>query len=103
MKNSNTALLLGAIGLGVWYFFLRTPNRLGQRAYLQSWYMSLPGVNITEYNSFLVKLDSMSDAELLTVYHYIHDYLTKGKDLQQGSAIYNDLMVISDKYTIFTS
>lgn len=100
--NKNTLLWLGFGGLAAWYFLFRKPDRSGQILYLTDW---INGTQSTseEKSTFAAKLATqMSDAEVDTVYEYIHDYYTKGKNLVEGSDLFNRLMAVSNKYQIFT-
>lgn len=101
MKPNNLLLLLGA-GFAAWYFFLRKPGRAGEITYLKAWLLTTPSPSQEDIDKFNQVLAQMSDAEVDTVYEYIHDYVTKGKNLVQGSDLFNRLMLVSNKYQIFT-
>lgn len=98
--NTNTLLLL-AIGIGGYLYLTRKPDRKGKQEYLVSWLIGSGGQQ-GEVTSFTTKLNAMNDAEVDTVYEYIHDWYAKGKNLVQGSDLYNRVMLISNKYEIFT-
>jgi len=96
--KTDTLLLLGAVGIAA-YFLMRKPARKGQVDYLKAWVIanSPQGVAAFEY-----KINIMTNDELSAVYDYIHDYVTKNRDLVEGSDLYNRLMIVSNKYEIFT-
>lgn len=100
--KTNDLLLIGAALFGGWYFFMRKPDKAGQLSYLTNWINSLPDTS-GQKAVLLAKITvQMSDAEVETVYEYIHDYVTKNRNLVEGSDLYNRIMAVSNKYEIFT-
>lgn len=97
--GKNTWIWIALGGGALWYLFGRKPDRAGQVEYLKAWIIAN---SPQEVALFVGKLGQMSDDEVNTVYDYIHDFITKNKNLVQGSDLYNKLMILSDKYQIFT-
>ncbi len=79
----------------------KNPSAAEMKEYLVQWTYGI-GDSTETKQAFIQTLNTMTAQEVADVYHYIHDYFVPGKNLPNGSDLFNRVQLISDKYGIFT-
>ncbi len=128
----NAPLVAGAVGIGTYFllkkkgkkpnytipvllaggtfFFLHMQKkkfdtvpatRAGQVTALTNWANS-GGDTAASKQSFITALNQMSDSEVTDTYNFIFNYFMKGTKPEPGTTLYNAILAISSKYSIFT-
>lgn len=100
--NKNLILVL-LVGGALWYFTQNKSNlTTDQKRSAILDYVMKGGDSQAGKIDFQQKLNSFFPAEVSAVFTFIFDYITKGRRLTPGTALYADIEAISTKYNIFT-
>lgn len=70
-------------------------------AALQKWADTL-NAELSEKTAMKQLFATMTPAEIDTVYNFIANYYTRNIPVPEGSALYNEMLAISEKYNVFT-
>lgn len=107
MKNKGLLLILSGSAL-LYYFWQQSKgssggSSTGQKRQALVQYVQSGGDSAdTKARVSQLFSSAMSDAEINAVYEFIFGYVKQGRQLPAGSALQNQIAIISAKYNIFT-
>lgn len=101
-KQDYYYLLIGAIGFGAVLYFSNKGGSIAQKRQQIINYIDSGGDSPESKQNFRQIIAQMSEPEVNAVYTFLFTYIKKGKRPQPGSALYNEIDIISKKYSIFT-
>lgn len=101
-------LIILSLILGGGYFLrkdlanmLPHPLTISERKeFLAAWGKKVMGLK--EYSSFIGKINSMTDNEIMSVYDYVKNYLIPNKPIPNNNVLKLAIQAISEKYNIFS-
>lgn len=96
-------IIPGLVAVGTYVFLSQnsTPSNYKLSA-LISWIKSSTGDTEESKAAAVKTFNSMTASEIDSVYDFIFNYFMKGKAVEPGTVLYNQIQEISSKYDIFT-
>lgn len=103
-KGKKPNYIIPALAAGAAYLYISSKDSAptSKRTALINWANSSTGDTPESKAAVIKTFSEMTTAEIDSVYDFVFNYFMKGKKVEPGTVLYNQIQVISERYNIFT-